>query len=215
MTIETALISRSGGKCELCAKQDQLAVYEVPPASDASTEQCLLICATCHGQIENPDSMDANHWRCLTETMWSQEPAVQVMAYRLLSRLSSEPWAQDQLDMLYLEDETFIKMKPTIVNTMFAAILFAGLAFGKSFIKVLFDNFWNLDDAGWKQLTIRLAVFFLLMAVLNEVVWRNFSTDIWVNVKVFVSPALTFIFFMAQVPFITKHTVEKATEPDE
>jgi intracellular septation protein len=115
---------------------------------------------------------------------------------------------------LYLEDETFIKMKPTIVNTMFAVILFAGLLFGKSFIKVLFDNFWNLNDAGWKQLTIRLAIFFLSMAVLNEVVWRNFSTDIWVNVKVFVSPALTFIFFMAQVPFITKHTVEKAPEPD-
>jgi intracellular septation protein len=116
---------------------------------------------------------------------------------------------------LYLEDETFIKMKPTIVNTMFAAILFAGLLFGKSFIKVLFDNFWNLDDIGWKKLTIRLAVFFLVMAVFNEIVWRNFSTDIWVNVKVFASPALTFVFFMAQVPFITKHTVEKTADTDE
>ena len=106
MTTETTLISRSGGKCELCAKQDELAVYEVPPASDASAEQCLLICATCHGQIENPDSMDANHWRCLNDSMWSQEPPVQVMVWRMLTRLSAEGWPRDLLEMLYLDDET-------------------------------------------------------------------------------------------------------------
>jgi len=86
MTIETTLISRSGGKCELCAAQDNLTVYEVPPDSDGSADKSLLICATCHAQLENPDSMDANHWRCLNDSMWSQEPPVQVMAWRLLTR---------------------------------------------------------------------------------------------------------------------------------
>lgn len=67
MTVETTLISRSGGKCELCVAQDELVVYEIPPDSDASADQCVLICMTCHDQIENPETMDANHWRCLNE----------------------------------------------------------------------------------------------------------------------------------------------------
>ncbi|MAL78978.1 MAG: septation protein A [Sneathiella sp.] len=106
---------------------------------------------------------------------------------------------------LYLNDETFIKMKPTIIYGLFAVILFAGLMLGKSFIKILFDNFWDLSDEGWKKLTIRLAVFFLLMAVANEFIWRNFSTELWVNIKVFGFTAATFLFFIAQVPLITRH----------
>ncbi len=113
---------------------------------------------------------------------------------------------------LYLNDETFIKMKPTIIYAIFSVILFAGLALGKSFIKILFDNFWDLSDDGWKKLTIRLAVFFLAMAIANEIVWRNFSTDLWVNVKVFGFTAATFLFFIAQVPMITRH--QKPQDPD-
>ena len=106
MTIETSLISRSDGKCELCAAQDDLVVYEIPPVSDGSVDQCLLTCSICRDQIENPESMGANHWRCLNDSMWSQEPPVQVMAWRMLTRLSAEAWPQDLLDMLYLDDET-------------------------------------------------------------------------------------------------------------
>jgi protein PhnA len=113
MTIETDLISRSGGKCELCAQQDELIVYEVPPSSDGSTEQCLLICLTCQAQIEGTDSIDANHWRCLNDSMWSQERPVQVMAWRMLTRLSAEGWPRDLLEMLYLDDETLSWAKAT------------------------------------------------------------------------------------------------------
>ena len=106
MTIESILISRSGGKCELCAAQDDLVVYEVPPDSDGNADQCVLICANCHGQVENPDSMDGNHWRCLNDSMWSQQLSVQVMAWRMLTRLSAEGWPRDLLDMLYLDEES-------------------------------------------------------------------------------------------------------------
>lgn len=115
---------------------------------------------------------------------------------------------------LYLNDETFIKMKPTIIYGLFSAALFAGLIMGKSFVKVLFDSFWNLDDEGWKKLTSRLAVFFLVMAVANEIVWRFFSTDVWVNVKVFGFTAATFLFFLSQVPLINKHTQTETPETD-
>lgn len=106
MTIEQTLRERSGSKCELCPSDANLSVYSVPPVTDASAERSVMLCATCRSQIDTPESMDANHWRCLTDSMWSQEPAVQVLAYRLLSRLSSESWAQDQLEMLYLDEET-------------------------------------------------------------------------------------------------------------
>jgi len=105
MTTEAALISRSGAKCELCGAQDDLAVYEIPPDSDSSADQSILLCATCRGQAEDPEKMDANHWRCLNDSMWSQEPAVQIMAWRMLTRLRAEGWPQDLLDMLYLDDE--------------------------------------------------------------------------------------------------------------
>lgn len=103
MSIEQTLQTRSGHKCELCSSEEGLSVYEVAP-SDGSAEQSILVCSTCKGQIENPDTMDSNHWRCLNDSMWSQEPAVQVMAYRLLTLLRTEGWPQDLLDMMYLED---------------------------------------------------------------------------------------------------------------
>ena len=113
MTTEKTLHDRSESKCELCASTDNLSVYEIPPESDASADQCLLICDTCREQIENPQTVDVNHWRCLNDSMWSQVPAVQVMAWRMLSRLSAEAWSQDLLDMLYLDDDTLAWAKAT------------------------------------------------------------------------------------------------------
>jgi len=106
MSLEKELQTRSESKCELCGATDELDTYEVPPTSDGSAEQCIMACDTCRGQIENPDTVDANHWRCLNDSMWSQVPAVQVMAWRMLTRLRTEGWPQDLLDMMYLEDET-------------------------------------------------------------------------------------------------------------
>ncbi len=106
MSTETELQARSESKCELCAATDNLAVYEVPPASDGGADQCVLICGICREQIENPEKMDVNHWRCLNDSMWSQVPAVQVMAWRMLTRLRAEGWPQELLDILYLDDET-------------------------------------------------------------------------------------------------------------
>lgn len=105
MTTEQALHERSNSKCELCSTTENLAVYEVPPESRGNVDDSLLLCETCREQIENPDKTDANHWRCLNDSMWSQTPAIQVMAWRMLSRLEAEGWPQDLLDMLYLDDE--------------------------------------------------------------------------------------------------------------
>jgi protein PhnA len=103
MSVKEKLLARSGNKCELCGAEHDLEVYEVAPG-DGSAEQSVLLCGTCSSQIENPGTMDSNHWRCLNDSMWSQEPAVQVMAYRLLNALKSEGWPQELLDMLYLDD---------------------------------------------------------------------------------------------------------------
>lgn len=105
MSIEKALLTRSNSKCELCGSTEGLDGYAVEP-SDGSVDKSILLCSTCREQIDNPEKVDANHWRCLNDSMWSQEPAVQVMAYRMLTRLRSEGWPQDLLDMLYLDDET-------------------------------------------------------------------------------------------------------------
>ena len=106
MSIEESLRARSEAKCELCASTENHVVYEIPPDSDGNVDKCLLLCETCHDQIEHPEKVDVNHWRCLNDSMWSQIPAVQVMAWRILNSLSSEGWPQELLDMLYLDDET-------------------------------------------------------------------------------------------------------------
>ncbi|MGQ7273851.1 PhnA domain-containing protein [Marinobacter sp. V034] len=106
MTPEQTLHARSESKCELCGAFDGLVVYPVPPDSDGSAEQSILICATCNGQIENPETVEVNHWRCLNESMWTPVPAVQVVAWRMLTRLSAEGWPQELLDMLFLDQET-------------------------------------------------------------------------------------------------------------
>ena len=105
MSIEKELQARSESKCELCTATENLSVYEVPPESNGTAEKSIFICSTCKEQIEDPEKMEPNHWRCLNDSMWSQVPAVQIMAWRLLMRLRSEGWPQDLLDMLYLDDD--------------------------------------------------------------------------------------------------------------
>lgn len=105
MPTEQALKTRSNNSCELCTSTETLVVYPVPPTSDLSAQQCIYLCQNCLSQIEGQSELDLNHWRCLNDSMWNQEPAVQVMSYRMLHKLSSESWAQDALDMIYLEDD--------------------------------------------------------------------------------------------------------------
>ncbi len=106
---------------------------------------------------------------------------------------------------LWLQDETFIKMKPTIVQLIFAVVLFGGLLFKRPLLKPLLGTAWPLDDEGWHKLSLRFALFFLAMAALNEVVWRTQSTDFWVTFKVFGILALTFLFVASQVYFMRAH----------
>jgi len=106
MSTEKDLRSRSDSTCELCGATDTLGVYPVPPHAGDGPDECVLLCNNCQQQIEQADSMDSNHWRCLNDSMWSQIPAVQVMAWRMLTRLRTEGWPQDLLDMLYLDDDT-------------------------------------------------------------------------------------------------------------
>ena len=112
---------------------------------------------------------------------------------------------------LVLHDETFIKIKPTIIYGLFAAILGGGLLFGRSFIAILFNQMFNLTPKGWRILTMRWALFFLGMAVLNEIIWRTQSTDFWVAFKAFGAIPITMIFAMTQMPVIKRYHLEPAT----
>jgi intracellular septation protein len=109
---------------------------------------------------------------------------------------------------LVLHDETFIKVKPTIVYTLFAAILGGGLLFGRSFIAIMFDQMFNLTPQGWRALTLRWALWFLAMAVLNEIIWRTQSTDVWVTFKAFGMAPLTMLFAVTQMPLIKRYHLE-------
>ncbi len=108
---------------------------------------------------------------------------------------------------LLLQDEVFIKMKPTIVNTLFGTVLLVGLAFGRPLLGYVFDSVFKLDDAGWRKLTFRWGLFFFVLAALNEVVWRSFSTDDWVTFKVFGILPLTILFTLTQMPLIQRHAL--------
>jgi len=113
MDTETSLISRSKTKCELCGSIENLAVYNIPPDSNATPDQSAYLCEICINQINNSTTIDINHWRCLNDSMWSQIAGVQVLAWRMLTRLSNEGWPQDLLDMLYLDDDTLNWAKAT------------------------------------------------------------------------------------------------------
>jgi intracellular septation protein len=110
---------------------------------------------------------------------------------------------------LVLHDDLFIKLKPTIVNGLFAAVLTFGLLTRRNFLQIVLGTVLALDEAGWRKLTLRWALFFVVLAVINEIVWRNFSTDTWVSFKVFGIMPLTLLFSLAQVPLLTKHQIDK------
>jgi intracellular septation protein len=109
---------------------------------------------------------------------------------------------------LWLQDDLFIKLKPTIINTLFGGILLGGLLFGQSLLGYVFNSAFKLDAEGWRKLTLRWGLFFIFLALLNEVVWRNFSTDTWVSFKVWGTMPITILFTMAQMPLIMRHSTE-------
>jgi protein PhnA len=104
---------RSGHKCELCMKEDSLKLFEIPPQHGISADTCIMVCAKCLAQIEKKEELDSKHWTCLTTSMWSEVPAVQVTAWRMLNRLRNESWATENLEMLYLTDENLAWAKTT------------------------------------------------------------------------------------------------------
>src|ERR1700688_2630165 len=113
---------------------------------------------------------------------------------------------------LFLHDATFIKVKPTIIYALFGAVLLGGLFFGKPLLATVLDSMFELTDEGWRKLTLRWALFFLVLAVLNEIVWRNTSTNVWVDFKVFGVMPLTFAFGALQVPLLKKYAAAPAAE---
>jgi len=113
MEIEKKLHERSGSACELCGSTGNLQIYKVPPVS-TNVDSCILVCQKCFKQLDDPGKMDANHWRCLNNSMWSTVPAVQVTAWRLLNNLRNEGWPQDLLEMFFLDEDTLAWAKSTI-----------------------------------------------------------------------------------------------------
>ena len=110
---------------------------------------------------------------------------------------------------LVLQDDTFIKMKPTIIYLLFAGVLLGGLAFNRPLLAIVFDSVFDLTEQGWRKLTLRWAVFFLALAILNEIVWRTQTTDVWVSFKVFGVLPLTFIFAGLQYPLLQKYAAKE------
>ena len=110
---------------------------------------------------------------------------------------------------LVLHNETFIKLKPTIIYLLFGGTLLLGLLINRPFLSILFDQMFHLTDEGWRKLTWRWVIFFFALAMLNEIVWRNFSTDTWVSFKVFGVTPLTFVFAALQYPLLRKYSTQK------
>ena len=110
---------------------------------------------------------------------------------------------------LWLHDDTFIKVKVTLINALFGAALLGGLYFGQLFLKLVMGEAIRMTDEGWRKLTIRWGLFFFAMAVLNEVIWRTQSTDFWVNFKVFGLLPLSLVFALAQAPLMTRYMIEE------
>jgi protein PhnA len=113
MKLEELLLERSENKCELCGSEDNLSIYEVPPQTQNTAEECVVTCGKCLSQIEKKEVLDSKHWQCLNGSMWSEVPGVQVVSWRMLNRLRQESWAIDNLDMMYLDDETLAWAKAT------------------------------------------------------------------------------------------------------
>ena len=132
-------------------------------------------------------------------------------SWRLLGRITAVPLVTAILVVVfggltfYLDDPSFIKLKPTIINLLFAGLLLAGLATGRPLLKLLLGDAFRLTDEGWRRLSVRWAFFFFVLAILNEIVWRNFSESTWVNFKVFGIVPLTILFAMAQIGLIKRY----------
>jgi protein PhnA len=113
MDLEEALRIRSGNTCELCDSPAAIGLYEVPPQSRSNEDNTIMVCSKCLAQIEKQEDPDPGHWKKLTETMWSEVPGIQVMAWRMLNRFRQESWAADSLDMLYLDQEKLVWARAT------------------------------------------------------------------------------------------------------
>ena len=137
--------------------------------------------------------------------------AALVASWRLLGRITAVPLVTAILVVVfggltfYLDDPSFIKLKPTIINVLFAGLLLAGLATGRPLLKLLLGDAFRLTEEGWRRLSVRWAFFFLALAILNEIVWRNFAESTWVNFKVFGIVPLTIVFAMAQIGLIKRY----------
>ncbi|MBL9095301.1 MAG: septation protein A [Alphaproteobacteria bacterium] len=140
------------------------------------------------------------------------------ITYAIAKRISPMPIVTGVVVLVFggltllLNDELFIKLKPTIVNTIFASVLLAGVLTERLYIKILFDNAFHLPDDAWKTLTYRWIGFFVFLAILNEVIWRNFSTDFWVGFKLWGVVPISMAFGIAQMPFILKNQIK---QPDD
>ncbi|MBN9383566.1 MAG: PhnA domain-containing protein [Chitinophagaceae bacterium] len=113
MELEEQLRKRSGNKCEMCGSGDTLKLYEVQPQSGSNQDNCMLACDKCQAQIDRKEELDNTHWSRLSETMWSEVPGIQVISWRMLNRLRHESWAMDNLEMMYLSEETLAWAKAT------------------------------------------------------------------------------------------------------
>lgn len=113
MKLEDAVLQRSGNKCELCQAEGGLKIYEVGPQDRTTEDNCVMLCDKCRAQIDKKEDPDAAHWACLTTSMWSEVPGVQVLSWRMLNRFRNESWASDALDMMYLDDERLAWAKAT------------------------------------------------------------------------------------------------------
>lgn len=113
MKLEDLLLKRSEHKCELCQSAESLKLYEVPPAAQKNEDNCIMICGKCDAQLEKREELDSRHWSCLTTSMWSEVPGIQVVSWRMLNRLRDESWAMDNLDIMYLDDEKLAWAKAT------------------------------------------------------------------------------------------------------
>lgn len=114
MDLESGLHERASSCCELCGSKTDLKVYPVPPEPKLTISTSILTCAKCFEQLADPELVDSNHWRCLNDSMWNAEPAVQVVVWRMLNQLKAESWPMDLLEMMYLEDSTLEWAKSTI-----------------------------------------------------------------------------------------------------